>query len=655
MPTGQAATGKSRRKSSRKPKTDSPPNDAPTPAGTAAESIDPVADPPAAVEPRAKRAAGVKSRKRKAQAVSDAAAAPISVARSADASAGPASAEPTEPRAASACEARAEPGVTFDAPAEPSPEPPAERRAPAPQPAAPADALDVVWTEAPPVPAGVTPFVKPPRRVVPTRIEPPAPPPAVEPTPTAPSATPPGPAAPADSGEAVAGAGGSDSSEGLRPPVPVPPPEAGFDDFGLRPELVQACAAAGFVQPSEIQRRLMPLALAGRDVLGQSKTGSGKTAAFMLPVLHRLTDEPTVQALVLVPTRELCLQVQTETAKLSKFAPVKTAAILGGHAMRGQLDDLRRGARIVIGTPGRILDHLSRGTLRLHDIRFAILDEVDRMLDIGFRDDIRRILGRIQGPHQTVFVSATISDEIARLAARYMRDPEKVFLAPDDLTVPEVEQRYVSVERHDKYRLLKAMLKVEQPRAAIIFCATKRMADLLAEKMDRDGLNAAEIHGDLEQRRREAVLGKFRKGTVTYLVATDLASRGLDIPEVSHIINYDVPADVEGYVHRIGRTARMGAKGKAITLATREEGPQLTEIEKFVNKLLHPMEVPGFQPSPPPPDRARPVEAAPKPPPVSRFKRTVFWTTVPTGISGPVKAPVKTLGAKFPPHRKRRR
>jgi ATP-dependent RNA helicase DeaD len=628
MESPDAASGKPRRKTSRKPT-------------KAKASPEPAADP---ITP-AESAPETAPKKPRAAARSSGAVKPASRTRRPKLASGD---EPTLelPSAAPPAEARPvesppEPDVVAEPPARSAPPSSARQTRPAGE-------SSVVWDEPPPTPKGVTLFAKPAPRVVPTRIDPPPAPPTQGAAPavvTVPADEP----APVESLEGAAVEPEADD----RPPVPIPPPDAGFDAYALSPELLKACEAAGFKTPSEIQRRLIPLALAGRDVLGQSKTGSGKTAAFLLPILQQLKPDAVVQALILVPTRELCLQVQQECAKLTKFAPVKTAAILGGHAMGKQLDDLRRGAKLVVGTPGRILDHLSRGTLRLHDIGFVVLDEVDRMLDIGFRDDIRRILGRVQGPHQTVFVSATISDEIGRLAAKYMRRPERVFLAPDDLTVPQVEQLYVSVGRHDKYRLLKMLLRHEQPKAAIIFCATKRMADMLAEKMDRDGLNAAEIHGDLEQRRREAVLGKFRRGQVTYLVATDLASRGLDIPEVSHIINYDVPQDVEGYVHRIGRTARMGATGKAVTLATREEGSQLTDIEKFVNKLLHPFEVPGFVASPAPPPREQPVQVA-RPPAISRFKQTVFWDT--ESPAGPViKAPAKTLGAKFPPARKRRR
>jgi ATP-dependent RNA helicase DeaD len=439
---------------------------------------------------------------------------------------------------------------------------------------------------------------------------------------------------------------------------PVTEETSEFAKYGLKRDLVRACLAAGFKRPSEIQRRVIPLALAGKDVLGQSKTGSGKTASFLLPILHAIdVSRPGIQALILVPTRELAQQVNEEVRKLSRFAPVKSLAIVGGRRMRSQLDELRRNPKLVVGTPGRILDHLSRGTLDLSHIGFAVLDEVDRMLDIGFRDDIRQILKSIRSArHQTIFVSATISDEIAKLAGQYMHEPEKVYLAPDDLTVDKIEQFYCPVERHDKYRLMKLLLAAEKPERCIIFCATKRMADDLAERMSRNGLNAVEIHGDLQQNQREKVIARFRKGDIRYLVATDLASRGLDIPEVTHIINYDIPADPEVYVHRIGRTARMGATGKAITFVTREEGPQLTQIEMLINKEVPALKVEGFVATIKQPVE-KPAESPAAPRPVSRFRLPVFANDEALVQAGavPPKAPVKTLGSKFQPSRKRRR
>lgn len=467
----------------------------------------------------------------------------------------------------------------------------------------------------------------------------------------------------------------AEDAEDEEPAAPAPPPfseplppeedtgpiteeTSEFAKYGLKRELVRACLAAGFKRPSEIQRRVIPLALAGKDVLGQSKTGSGKTASFLLPILHTIdVSRPGIQALILVPTRELAQQVNEEVRKLSRFAPVKSLAIVGGRRMRAQLDELRRNPKLVVGTPGRILDHLSRGTLDLSHIGIAVLDEVDRMLDIGFRDDIRQILKSIRSArHQTIFVSATISEEIAKLAGQYMHEPEKVYLAPDDLTVDKIEQFYCPVERHDKYRLMKLLLAAEKPERCIIFCATKRMADDLAERMSRNGLNAVEIHGDLQQNQREKVIARFRKGDIRYLVATDLASRGLDIPEVTHIINYDIPGDPEVYVHRIGRTARMGATGKAITFVTREEGPQLTQIEMLINKEVPALKVEGFVATIKEPVE-KPAEAPAAPPPVSRFRLPVFANDEALVQAGavPPKAPVKTLGSKFQPSRKRRR
>ncbi len=431
-------------------------------------------------------------------------------------------------------------------------------------------------------------------------------------------------------------------------PSDVEYPKA-FVELGLEKPLLKALTKMGWTEPSEIQSHMIPVALAGKDILGQARTGTGKTAAFALPILQRLAEGESedVSCLVLTPTRELAAQVASDFRELGRFTPFKIAVAYGGTQMRQQAMELKQHPAIVVGTPGRVMDLMKRKMLHLDKIRFAVLDEVDRMLDIGFRDDIRKILGAATHKHQTIFVSATIEDEINRLARKYMTDPEEIFLAPDRLTVDEVEQFYISVQPWDKRRMLAALLKQEAPELAIVFTRTKRTTTKVAQYLADKGVNAKEIHGDLFQKKRDKVLANFRSGKIHVLVATDLASRGLDINDISHIINFDAPEDPEAYVHRIGRTARMGTTGRAFLFVTPEQGGLLTDIEMLINTEIFPAKVEGFQPSDPP---SREVEArSTAPPVVSRLEAPLHDT----GEDAP--APVRrTLGSKFPLRRRRR-
>jgi len=396
---------------------------------------------------------------------------------------------------------------------------------------------------------------------------------------------------------------------------------------------------------------MIPHVLAGRDVIGQARTGTGKTAAFGLPVCQMINPEGGLQAIILVPTRELAVQVAAEILRFAEALPIRCVPVYGGQKIRHQLHLLGRKPHMVVGTPGRVLDLLGRQAIRFDGIRFVVLDEVDRMLDIGFRDDIRRILSQIQVPHQTIFVSATIDEEIRRLTRQYTTDPIEIDVSRDELTVEEVAQAYIPVPAWDKYRLLRALLERDQPRLAIIFRNTKHGARKLAKRLHQDGIEAREIHGDLVQQKRDRVMERFRKHQIRLLVATDLAARGIDVHAISHIINYDIPLDPELYVHRIGRTARMGAFGKAYTFVTPDEGEQLTRIEMLINKQLEKEQVAGFEPSPPPEDFIRPER--PAGPRLSRYELPVFARVDATGPAGvPV---LKTLGSKFRPPRRRRR
>ncbi len=427
----------------------------------------------------------------------------------------------------------------------------------------------------------------------------------------------------------------------------TPYPEA-FEAFGLSKPLLKALARMGWTEPSEIQTELIPLALTGRDVLGQARTGTGKTGAFALPILQRLTSAPRVRCLALTPTRELAVQVAEEIRRLGQFTPHKVIAAYGGTRLRQQAVELKHHPAIVVGTPGRIMDLMKRRLLRIEQLEVAVLDEVDRMLDIGFREDIRKILGKVTSSHQTLFVSATIDSEINRLARQYMKNPAEVMLAPDRPTVESVSQAYINVNPWDKRRMLAHVIKQTDPGLAIVFTRTKRETERLAKYLVDKGVNAKEIHGDLYQRKRDRVMHGFRKGHITVLVATDLASRGLDIDDITHIFNFDIPEDPEAYIHRIGRTARMGQTGLAVTLVTPEQGNLLTEIEKLINKEITPMKVEGFRPSSPP-ESHQVAEPPPKPAPMSRAQAPIF------AESGARKEPVRrTLGGKFPPRRKRR-
>ncbi len=429
----------------------------------------------------------------------------------------------------------------------------------------------------------------------------------------------------------------------MHPQSQLPKP---FADLGIEIRFLKALAKMHFVEPSPVQSLLIPPALEGRDILGQARTGTGKTAAFGLPILQQMDPAHRLQGLCLAPTRELAVQVTGELQRIAAYSGLHVVAVYGGQKVATQLHLLGRKPHCIVGTPGRVMDFMRRGVLDIRTVRFVVLDEVDRMLDIGFREDIRTILSRVTGDHQTIFVSATISDEIRRLSSRYMKDPVNLNVSEDKLTVEEVDQSYVTAESHDKFRLLRLILKQEKPPVCIIFCNTKAMARRLARKLHDGGANVQEIHGDLMQRKRDRVMDQFRRHKINILVATDLAARGIDVSEISHIINYDIPVDPEVYVHRIGRTARMGARGVAITFVSRDEGKELTNVELLINKEVPARDVAGFTPS-----ARKEVYKEPEPPaPPSRWEASVVAASDTT----PVKRPPKTLGGKFRPSRRRR-
>lgn len=369
----------------------------------------------------------------------------------------------------------------------------------------------------------------------------------------------------------------------------------GFSSMGLSPTMRRALAAARYKQPSPIQSAFIPEALDGLDVLGQAKTGTGKTAAFAIPLIEMLEGRTRgPQAIVLAPTRELVQQIVGEFQKLSEGRDIVTAGLYGGEPIERQLRALVRGVDIVVGTPGRVIDHIERKTLYLGDIFHVVLDEADRMLDIGFRPDIERILRRVPEPHQTLLLSATISPEVRKLARKYMYEPVEQNLSRDEPSVESISQYYVTVENDRKMDLLLHLLKRDEPRQCIVFTRTKRGADRLAERLRGRVKGIATIHGDLPQSARNKVMQGFRDGTIPVLVATDVVGRGIDVDNISHVINFDIPEDPENYVHRIGRTGRMGKDGIAYVFVCPDQGELLTAVEMLVNKTIPPLHLDDF-------------------------------------------------------------
>ncbi|HUY90283.1 MAG TPA: DEAD/DEAH box helicase [Pirellulales bacterium] len=366
--------------------------------------------------------------------------------------------------------------------------------------------------------------------------------------------------------------------------------------------MLAALARAGYVDPTPVQAGLIPRALEGIDVLGQARTGTGKTAAFVIPILERLEHRKDLapQALILVPTRELAVQVRDEAIKLAHGQKIHPVALYGGTPIRGQIEKLKRGAACVVGTPGRVLDHIARGTLSLGSLKFVVLDEADRMLDIGFRPDIEKILRKCPASRQTLLLSATVPPPVARLATRYMRDPETLNFSATEVAVETIEQFYFTVIPEKKFELLVKLLRRENPRQSIIFCRTKRGTERVHRNLQRKFEGVDCIHGDLPQKSRDRAMANFREGKVRHLVATDVVGRGIDVSSISHIVNYDIPNFCDDYVHRVGRTGRMGREGVAYTFVTPEEGNELTRIEMRIDRLLKRAEMEGFEAVPRP-------------------------------------------------------
>ena len=367
-----------------------------------------------------------------------------------------------------------------------------------------------------------------------------------------------------------------------------------FSDLGLDDQLLEVVKRTGFEEPTPIQSKTIPLVLSGIDVIGQAQTGTGKTAAFGLPLLQKIDySRREIQALVISPTRELAIQTQEEIFKLGKEKLAKVQAVFGGANIVRQIKQLKNyPPHILVGTPGRLLDHLQRGTVNLSKVETLVLDEADEMLDMGFLDDISKIIAQIPKKRQTLLFSATMPPAILKVGKRFMNHPEIVKIKNQQLTADLVDQFFVKVRENEKFDIMTRILDVQTPELTIVFGRTKRRVDELSRGLVARGYNAAGIHGDLSQQQRSAVLKKFRGGDLDILVATDVAARGLDISGVSHVYNYDIPQDPESYVHRIGRTGRAGHQGISVTFVTPNEMDYLRVIEKLTRKRMIPMRPP---------------------------------------------------------------
>ncbi len=363
-------------------------------------------------------------------------------------------------------------------------------------------------------------------------------------------------------------------------------------EIKLQPELEKAVMDLGFSEFTEIQEKCIPLLQAGKDVIGQSHTGSGKTAAFGFPLLEKVNPGQGLQALVLVPTRELCNQVAKELVKFSKYKRVHIAEVYGGVSINPQFEAIRR-AEVVVGTPGRMLDHLERRTIDLSKVKILVLDEADKMFEMGFVDDVKKIITQVQKDRQTMLFSATMSKEVHEIAKYYMKNPEKVKLN-SYLDKGKIIQHYYNVDSRDKFSLLVHIMK-QLRGLSIVFCATRRMVDQLGRNLEKNGVRAMALHGGLTQNKRQRVMEMFHNGKLDVLVASDVAARGLDIKNVALVVNYDIPRTSQDYVHRIGRTARAGSEGKVVSLLAPQDHDNFRTVLQDRSLMVEKIELPAFE------------------------------------------------------------
>jgi ATP-dependent RNA helicase RhlE len=368
-----------------------------------------------------------------------------------------------------------------------------------------------------------------------------------------------------------------------------------FQNLGLSEEVVHGVQSMGYLEPTPIQLQAFPLVLGGRDLIGASQTGTGKTAAFMLPLLSLLKEHGKLRVLILEPTRELAAQVDVASREYSRFSNIRTTVIYGGVGYPGQTEQLKRGTDVLVATPGRLLDYMEQGVISLDTIEHLVLDEADRMLDMGFMPDVRRIIDKCPKNRQTLLFSATMPPEIAKLTEWALRDPEKIEIGGRRSPAETVTHALYPVAAVQKFDLLIEILEQTHYNSVLIFVRTKVNADRIAGRLESAGHTVAVMHSDRSQGERTAALDDFRTGRREVMVATDIASRGIDVSSITHVINYDVPQHPDDYVHRIGRTGRAQAEGDAFTLMTAEEAPDVTAIERFIGQAIPRVKLPNFK------------------------------------------------------------
>ncbi|KZL41688.1 DEAD/DEAH box helicase [Secundilactobacillus collinoides] len=367
-----------------------------------------------------------------------------------------------------------------------------------------------------------------------------------------------------------------------------------FSELGLSKSLLKAVERNGYEEATPIQAETIPMVLDGKDVIGQAQTGTGKTAAFALPILQHIDrDNPNVQALVVSPTRELAIQTQEQIYQLGKEEHAKVQVVYGGADIRRQINSLKNHPQVIVGTPGRLLDHMNRHTIKLDHVQTLVLDEADEMLSMGFLDDIESIIKALPEQRQTLLFSATMPPEIKRVGVQFMHDPQHVKIKTKELTTDLIDQYYVRAKDYEKFDVMTRLFDVQSPDLTIVFTRTKRRVDEISRGLEARGYNAAGIHGDLTQKRRMQILNQFKHGQLDILVATDVAARGIDVADVTHVYNYDIPQDPDSYVHRVGRTGRAGHHGVSLTFVTPNEMDYLREIEKLTKVRMLPLKPPS--------------------------------------------------------------